>query len=168
MDGEDVAVRGVVGSVAVAVVEDLHFDGAEKRDAGRGERAGPDEDACVACRFEMPPFEFEDEIFVLARCAQCAGGLAIAMDHSIHDAPCFRPAVHVHPAIERLAIEERDEAVVIGEEAEWQREEKEGGEFHSRDRNRTLAFRQASLSLRHYSNADWMRRWRTHGAGDAE
>lgn len=114
VDGEDIAMGGEPVGLAVAVIEDLDFDGAEEGHAGPTDGGSPDEDAGIAAGFQVSPFEFEDEVLILALGAEGADGLAGAVDEAVSDGPGLRGAVHIDPAIEVLAVEEGDEAVGIG------------------------------------------------------
>lgn len=114
MDGEDIAVGGEPVGLAVAVIEDLDLDGAQEWHAGPTDGGSPDEDAGIAAGFQVSPFEFEDEVLILALGAKGADGLASAVDEAVGDGPGLGGAVHIDPAIEVLAVEKGDEAFGIG------------------------------------------------------
>ena len=109
----DPAWNYIVLGIAVAVIENLHLDGAEKRDTRRAQLRGPDEDAGVAAGLEMPPLEFEDEVLVLPRCPERARWLARASNDAIADGPGLGSAVDVDPAVQVPTIEKRHKAIVI-------------------------------------------------------
>src|SRR3954469_18528595 len=68
VDGKDVAMSGVPFVLPfhiVAVVEHLHFDAAQERDAGRSDGCAPDEYGRIAAAAQVPPIDFKDKVFVL-------------------------------------------------------------------------------------------------------
>ena len=79
--------------VRIPVVEDLHFDAGRKAGlAGLGEffdggRCGPDEDAGVAGRFVVTPFDDHFEVLVLLHRAYHAHRLAGAAQHALFPLP---------------------------------------------------------------------------------
>ncbi|HMO66552.1 MAG TPA: hypothetical protein PKE47_15245 [Verrucomicrobiota bacterium] len=95
------------------MVEHLHLDGAEEGLAHGRQRPGPDEHARVAARLQVPPLELEDEVLVLPLRAQRAGGDAVAVDQAVAHREGLGRAVHVHPAREVAAVEQRREAVRV-------------------------------------------------------
>src|SRR5262245_47572884 len=80
MDGEHVSMGGeplgffpilLFVILGVAVIQDLHLNSAQEGHAGSRDRSPPDEDAGVAAATQMAPLNFQDEILVLPRGAQC-------------------------------------------------------------------------------------------------
>src|SRR6185436_1968309 len=74
MDGEHVAVTGERVTLSagplfilrdIGVIENLHFDPAREGGTGSGHSVSPDEKSRVAGRLQVPPFELDDEVFVL-------------------------------------------------------------------------------------------------------
>ena len=107
VDRENVAVRRVTARVAVGILQYLHLHPAMKGLSLRRIRIGPDKDAGIAARLEVPPFDFHNEILVHAQGAKLANRLAGAMNHAVLYGPRVRRAINVAPAVEIFAIEER-------------------------------------------------------------
>src|SRR6185295_7134941 len=89
--GEPIGLLAVLLLVVlgVAVIEHLHFDAPQERHSGRGDGRAPDEHARISTPAQMSPFHLQDEILVLPRRAQRAGGPARAVDDSLAHAPGF-------------------------------------------------------------------------------
>src|SRR5262245_50460031 len=100
LDGEDVAVAGVI--VGVEAVEDLDLDPAGEGGAGGRQGVAPDEQARVALFLEVLPLHFEDEVLVHLCGAQEAERDAGGDDHPVARGEGFGAAGDGDPALEVL------------------------------------------------------------------
>lgn len=114
MDGEDVTVRGVIGGLAVGVVQNLHLNGPQEGHTGPTDGGSPDKDTGVTGGLEVAPVQFEDEILILPHRAERANRFACAVDQAVGDRPRLRRTVHIDPASQVLAIEQGTETIGIG------------------------------------------------------
>ena len=112
MNGKNIPMGGEPIRFPVAMIENLHFDGTEKRDPWRGDGFGPDKEACIAAGLEMAPFELENEVLVLTIRSQGTRWDPAAMNHSLLDGPCRRITVDIDPTLERFSIKEGCESVL--------------------------------------------------------
>ena len=107
--GKDIAVRGIPFVLAghiEAGVEHLHLDAARIRRADRRKSIAPHKHAGVSALRHVPPFQFEDEIFVHPLRANHPDWPARGDQHAVAHAEGARRDVHRHPAGEVFAVED--------------------------------------------------------------
>ena len=112
MNWKDVAVSRMALTLAISILQDLHFHASMKRYTFGCNVISPDKDPRIAARDHMSPFHFHDEVLVHLFGANLADWFASALEHSVFEAPGFRRSIRQHPAIEIFAIEQGLEVVI--------------------------------------------------------
>ena len=112
LNGEDVPVARVE-PLRMIPEHDLDLDRLREGLAAHGERRTVDEKTGVSALVEVLPLQLQDVVLVHPLRPEHPRGLSGTDDDAVFDLPCGRGAVDVDPAGEVLAVEERDEAVVL-------------------------------------------------------
>ena len=111
---KDIAVRRVTARIPISILQHLYLHAAMKRLPLRRISISPNKDTRIPTRLKMPPFHFENEVFVHSRGPQFPDRFAGTMNHAVHHRPGFWPAIHIVPTLQVLTVKQRLEPAFSG------------------------------------------------------